>query len=358
MPPVQAPKKVLVRAPNWVGDIVMSLPALEKLREKFPAAELTVLAQAGVADLFRQVSFVDQVIPYDKKGKHRGLPGLLRLARELRVQQFDLAVLFQNAFEAALIARLAKIPQRIGYRRDARGWLLTHPIPVARPPEIPPHEAYYYLELLRRAGLLEEFPAVEQVQLTPDPQTVKAMRERLEKLGAMSSPVRVVLAPGAAYGSAKCWLPERFAGVADRLVEARDAAVLLCGAPAETRLGEEIASHMRSQPISLIGQTTLPEFLAVLACSDFFLGNDSGAMHLAAAVGLPQVIIFGPTDEFGTAPLNPCAQLVKQPTGCSPCFLRHCPIDHRCMTRVTEEEVWRAVEEAQASSNAPAKAPA
>lgn len=347
---IQEPRKILVRAPNWVGDIVMSLPALKGLCEKFPGAELSVLVHSHLAGLYEGVPGVNRVIGYDKKGRHGGASGLFRLAGELRQENFDLAVLWQNAFEAALIVRLAGIPQRLGYSRDARGWLLTHPVPVAHPPAIPAHESYYYLELLRRAGLLDELPAVDRVNLSPDPARVQEMQSRLAESGARDRALRVVLAPGAAYGSAKCWLPERFAEVADRLVETRDAAILLCGTPAEARLGEEIARRMKSPPISFIGKTTLPEFFALLSCANFFIGNDSGAMHLAAAAGLPQVIIFGPTDENGTAPLHPRARLVRQPTGCSPCFLRHCPIDHRCMTRVTVEEVWRTVEAALAET--------
>jgi heptosyltransferase-2 len=348
--PIHQAQKILVRVPNWVGDAVISLPALLKLRERFPAAELTVLARPTVAGVYGSVAGVDRVIDFEHQGRHRGWGGWLRLAGELRAQRFDLAVLFQNAFQAALITFLAGIPRRLGYARDARGPLLTHPIRLPRPGETPPHETYYYLELLRRAGWLDTLPVVDEVRLSPPPASVEAMRQRLRgrglELGGGSRRPLVVLAPGASYGSAKCWLPERYAAVADRLVEAFDAVVLLCGTPAEGALGEAIAARMRNQPISLVGQTALEEFLALLPTADLFLGNDSGAMHLAAGVGLPQVIIFGPTDEAGTAPLNPAARLVRHPVSCSPCFLRHCPVDHRCMTGVGVEDVWPVVEAA------------
>lgn len=350
------PRKILVRVPNWVGDAVLCLPALDRLREKFPEAELTVLARPGVADLYRHRAGVGQVLVFEHRGRHRGLPGVLRLASELRARRFDLAVLFQNAFQAALLAFLAGIPERVGYARDARRLLLTGAVPVPRPEEVPPHETYYYLELLHGAGWLAAMPVVERIPLQPAPAAVEQMRQRLRALGweegKSSERLQVVLSPGATYGSAKCWLPERYAQLADRLVEAYDAAVLLCGTPAEARLGEEIAARMRTQPISLIGQTTLEEFLALLPAADLFIGNDSGAMHLAAGVGLPQVIIFGPTDEAGTGPLNPRARLVKHPVSCSPCFLRHCPVDHRCMTRISVDEVWEAVEAALADRRA------
>lgn len=341
------PEKILLRVPNWVGDAVLCLPAVEKLWEKFPAAHVVVLARPGVADLYRGRPGVHRVLEFDYRGRHRGWGGWVRLAAELRGEGFDLAVLFQNAFQAALIAFLAQVPRRVGYARDARGPLLTDPIPVPRPGEIPPHETYYYLELVRRAGWLDSLPAVERIQLAPLPAAVERMRERLREQGlGPGGRLRVVLAPGATYGSAKCWLPERYAALADRLVEAHNAAVLLCGTSAEATLGEAIAVRMRSRPISLVGATTLEEFLALLPLADLFIGNDSGAMHLAAGVGLPQVVIFGPTDEAGTGPLNPRARLVKHSVSCSPCFLRHCPVDHRCMTRVSVEDVWQAVEAA------------
>ncbi|MGH9804435.1 MAG: lipopolysaccharide heptosyltransferase II [Candidatus Acidiferrales bacterium] len=360
--PITDARKILVRAPNWLGDAILCLPALGEVRARFPEADIAVLARASVAELFRSVPGVNRVIVFDHRGRHAGVYGLLRLAGELRRERFDLAVLFQNAVQAALIAFLAGIPRRLGYRRDARGPLLTHAIRLPRRGELPPHETYYYQELLRRAGWFDALTMVEHIRLEPPPAAVETMRARLRELGlerggADQRPL-VVLAPGAAYGSAKCWLPERFAELADRLVERRNAAVLLCGTSAEAGLGEAIASRMRARPVSLIGQTTLEEFLGLLANVDLFIGNDSGAMHLAAGLGLAQVIVFGPTDEAGTGPLNARARLVKQPVSCSPCFLRHCPVDHRCMTRVAVDAVWQEVEAALAPPPAGLGAPA
>lgn len=333
-------EKVLLRVPNWVGDAMLSLPALGALRRRFPRADLVVLARPWVAELYRGLPEVNRVVVLD----HSGPLGPARLVTALRRERFDLAVLFQNAFQAALLAALGGIPRRLGYRRDARGLLLTHPIRTPRPGEIDPHESYYYLELLRRAGLLEAMPRVESIRLVPEPGLTATMEARLRHLGADRGRLRVVIAPGAAYGSAKCWLPERYATLADRLVESRDAVVVLCGTAREAGLVEQIARAMRAPAVSLVGQTSLQEFLALLGVSQLFIGNDSGAMHLAAAVGLPQVIVFGPTDEAGTGPVNPRARIVKHPVSCSPCFLRHCPVDHRCMTRVTLDDVWEAVE--------------
>jgi len=352
-------EKILVRVPNWVGDAVLALPALNALRTRFPDAEIVVLARPWVAELYRPhqavVSPASRILIFDHQGCHRGLAGLRRLAAELRRERFDLAVLFQNAFQAALLTAWAGIGRRVGYRRDGRGWLLTQPIAVPRAGETAPHETFYYLELLRRAGLLDTLPGVEHIRLIPDPQLVGVMEARLRTLAIGNDRLRVVLAPGAAYGSAKCWLPERYAALADRLAENFGAAILLCGTPAEAGLAERITAAMRTGAVSLVGQVSLGEYLALLATAHLFIGNDSGAMHLAAGVGLPQVILFGPTDEAGTGPVNPRARVVKHPVSCSPCFLRYCPIDHRCMTRITVDDVWQAVEAVLGSSGAVAE---
>lgn len=344
--------KILLRLPNWLGDAVLCLPAVERLRERFPQAEIVALARPRVADLFRSHPSINRALVFDRPGRHHGLRGLWALANELRPERFELAVLFQNAFEAALIAWLAGIPQRVGYRRDARGPLLTVAIAVPRPGEIPPHETYYYLELLRRAGWLDSLPTVVRVALRPEPALVERMRQRLHEIGAGEKPLRVVIAPGVLNGSARCWPPERYAALADRLVEAYNAAVLLCGAPAEIPLGQEIRSRMRFPAISLIGQDTPAEFLALLSLADLCIGNDSGAAHLTAAAGVPQVVIFGPTDETRTGPLNPRARVVKHAVSCQPCFLHQCPVDHRCLERVSVDDVWQAVEAALAERRA------
>ncbi len=338
------PRKILLRLPNWLGDAVLCLPALERLRAHFPQAEIVALARPRAADLLLSHPSLNRVWVFERPGRHQGLRGLLALARELRQERFELAVLFQNAFEAALLVWLAGIPQRVGYRCDARGPLLTAAIAVPRPREIPAHETYYYLELLRRAGWLDSLPAIERVSLPPAPGLVERVRQRLRDSGAADKPLRVVIAPGVLNGSARCWPPERYAALADRLVEAHNAAVLLCGAPAEIPLGQEIRSRMRFPAISLMGQDTPAEMLCLLTFVDLFIGNDSGASHLAAAAGVPQVVIFGPTDETRTGPLNPRARIVKHAVSCQPCFLPQCPVDHRCLQRVSVDDVWQAVE--------------
>ncbi|HET9402866.1 MAG TPA: lipopolysaccharide heptosyltransferase II [Candidatus Acidoferrales bacterium] len=337
--------KVLVRATNWVGDAIMSLPAQGALRARNPEAQITILARPWVADMYRDQACADEIIAYDSKGEHSGFWGRERLARELRERKFDVAVLFQNAFDAAWIAWRAGIPRRIGYARDLRGPLLTQSIRVPRAGEIPAHESYYYLELLRRAGLIESYDAVEEIRLHVGADAKDRALQTLRDAGIDPNRVRVAIAPGAAYGAAKCWMPERYAALADRLIDEFGAAVIIFGAAAEDEVARRISAAMRHKPISLVGQTSIGELPALLSACQLFIGNDSGAMHVAGAVGLPVVGIFGSSDPEGTAPVTPGFRLVRHAVDCSPCFLRRCPIDHRCMTRIEVGDVYAAAKE-------------
>lgn len=334
--------KILVRATNWVGDAVMSIPALAAIRGRWPKAEIAILGRAWVADLYRGQGYADRLLVFDHTGRHRGVWGRTRLVSELRREGFDVVLLLQNAFEAAWIASRARIPVRIGYNRDGRGFLLTRAVRVPRRGEIPTHESYYYLELLRRAGWIEHLGNVDQIELRVD----LASRERAETTllhaGVRSGARRMALAPGAAYGAAKCWPPERYAALADRVIADFDADVILFGTAAEAEVARRITAVMRHRCVTLVGETSIGDLPALLASCHLFIGNDSGAMHVAAAVGLPVIGIFGPTDPAGTAPVTPRFTLVRHPVSCSPCFLRDCPVDHRCMTRIEVDAVYAA----------------
>ena len=256
--------KILVRANNWVGDAVMAIPALEAIRGRWPEAEIVVLARPWVADLYRGQGYVDRLIVYDRDGRHRGFWGRERLAAELRREKFDVAMLFQNAFDAAWIVWRAGMPERIGYARDARGWLLTRAIPVPRKGEIPAHESYYYLELLRRAGWLAELPAtgIERISLRISQDARRAAEQTLLAAGARAGATRVALAPGAAYGSAKCWVPERYAALADHLIADFGADVIIFGAAPERDMAERIARAMRLKALNLVGATHIGDLPA------------------------------------------------------------------------------------------------
>jgi len=311
--------KLLVRATNWIGDAVLSIPALRAIRGRWPQAEIALLARPAVAELYRGQGYADRLLEFDHVGRHRGTWGRERLARELRRERFDIALLLQNAFEAAWIAFRARIPVRIGYNRDARGFLLTRAVDVPRSGEVPAHEAYYYLELLRRAGWIERLPSIENIELHVGPAERERAEGTLRRAGARPGGFRIALAPGAAYGSAKCWPAQRYAALADRLIAEFDADVILFGTASDRVTADTISAAMRRRPVVLVGETSSGELASLLASSNLFIGNDSGAMHVAAAVGLPVVGVFGPSDPAGTAPVTSRFTLVRHPVSCSPC---------------------------------------
>jgi heptosyltransferase II len=335
--------KILIRATNWVGDAIMALPAIRAIRDR-QDAHISILARSHVADIYRDQNVADELIIYDHRGKHAGISGRERLASELQLREFDVAILLQNAFEAAWLVWRAGIPRRIGYARDARSFLLTEAVPVLKPGEIPPHEKFYYLELLRRSGWIESIPDEVFIKLHVHEASRARASNQLASAGVRPCAVRIAIGAGASYGSAKCWPPSRFAELANQLQAQWDADVILFGAPGETDVSSAIAAEMNCAPIDLTGKTTVADLPALLSQCHVFIGNDSGAMHVAAAVGLPAVAIFGPTDPFGTAPVTLRHTVVRQQPYCSPCFLRRCPIDHRCMTRISTSQVEAAVD--------------
>jgi heptosyltransferase-2 len=334
--------KLLIRATNWVGDAIMALPAVRAVRARFPDAEIAILARAYVADLYREQRVCDRLIVYDANGVHAGLAGRERLAGELRAQGFDVALLLQNAFDAAWIAWRARITERIGYARDGRRWLLTKSVKVPQAGEIPAHETFYYLELLRRAGWIENLPEDNFIRFDVSAEQRKRGAEILIEGGARPHALRIAMGAGASFGAARCWPAERFAEVANRLAEPTDANVVLFGTAGEAAVTSAIAQRLRKPAIDLTGKTTIAELPGALSQCHLFIGNDSGVMHVAAAVGLPVVGIFGPTDPFGTGPITSRRAIVQEKPYCSPCFLRRCPTDHRCMTGISASTVEAA----------------
>lgn len=329
--------KILIRATNWVGDAVMALPALRAVRSRFLNAEIAVIARPYVADLYRDQQICDRLIAYDPRGEHAGIRGRERIADELRDAKFDMALLLQNAFDAAWLVWRAGIPERVGYARDGRSWLLSKAVAVPKRGEIPPHEKFYYLELLRRTGWIDELPDDSLIELKITEAKRRCAAESLALAGAKASMTRIAAGAGASYGSAKCWPPERFAKTLNLLQTKMDADVILFGTAGEAAVANAIKEKLKRPCIDLTGKTAIADLPALLSQCHLFIGNDSGAMHIAAAVGLPVVAIFGPTDPLGTAPVTPRCSIVQQKPYCSPCFLRRCPTDHRCMTGVTPE---------------------
>jgi heptosyltransferase-2 len=337
--------RVLVRAPNWVGDTVLSLPALRDVRRNFPGARLEVLARPGVADVYRAVAEVDAVRESSSFGRD---VAALRGA-------FDLGVLLPNSFASALLLYRAGIPERFGYATDGRGWLLTRRCRV--PAQVRGEsEVYYYRAMLAGVGLT--VTAAPDVSLRVPEAWRGAARGLLNGKGSEDGSGGGVggpgvgagapwlgINPGAAYGTAKRWIPERYAAVADRLAKRHGLRPVIVGGPGEVEVARRIAAAMKTPTLVLCGRTTLGELLGVIAELRLLLTNDSGPMHLAAAVGTKIVAVIGPTDWRETHPFTPRAVLVREPVPCAPCKLRECPIDHGCMTGVTVERVAAAAEQ-------------
>jgi lipopolysaccharide heptosyltransferase II len=332
-------KRVVVRGTNWVGDSVMTLPALRALRRVLPRAEITLVVRPSARGIFADSDFIDHLLIYDRRNAFSIIPQV----REWRRRQFDLAVLFQNAFEAALIPFLAGVPLRFGYATESRQSLLTHPLPL---PDwrSSRHEVFYYLYLITALEQLL-FGTSEICEAEPDAslqisETRKAEAEDLLRAyGVREGQPLVALCPGSINSRAKRWPAEAYASLADRFIESQKQ-VLVIGSADEMDVTREVTKRMQQQPIVLTGKTSLDQITAVLASVDLVVTNDTGPAHIAAALGRPTLVIFGPTNPLTTRPFAPEAEILRHPPECAPCMLRDCPIDHRCMTAITVDEVF------------------
>lgn len=331
-------RRLLIRSTNWIGDAVMTIPAVRAIRRNFPAAHITLLVKPWVAPVFEDAPWIDEICRYEDHERHGRLTGKWRLACELRARQFDAAILLQNAFEAALITRLAGIGVRVGFDSDGRRLLLTHP--VQRTKAIRQlHQTRYYLQMLAGAGLNADWQP-------PEIHLSRAIRQQAEtvlsKFGQRSRRPLIGINPSAAFGSAKQWHPHRFAQVADRICRKIGATAVIFGGPEDQALGRQIDAQMQAPAINLAGSTSLPQAMALVAACRLFITNDSGLMHVAYALKVPLVAIFGSTDMLATGPLGAESQVVHVPVDCSPCLKPVCPIDKRCMERITVEMVFAA----------------
>lgn len=335
-------KRVVVRGTTWVGDAVMTVPALRELRRLLPDAQITLATRPTAKALFEDVDFLDELLVSDSSGHEFSSPFIQ--GREWRRRRFDLAILFPNAFEPALIAFMARVPARMGYATNGRALLLNYPVSL---PEWrrSRHESFYYLNLI--AALERILTGSSEI---PDQEPVFALGvsdERksvalgiLRSQGLRENQPLVALCPGSINSRAKRWPAERFALLGDRLIEELDANVALIGSEAELEISLEVCRQMRQQPIMLTGKTDLAAAVAVLTLVDLLVTNDTGPAHVAAALDRPTLAIFGPTNPLTTRPYSAKADIIRHPPECAPCMLRDCPIDHRCMTAISPDEVF------------------
>lgn len=334
-------KRIVVRGTNWIGDAVMSVPALRELSRIFPDAEIVLHTKSTVEGLFDDADFIDRILPFQKKSSR--IKQTIAQADLLGDEAFDLAVLLPNSFESALTTKLARIPRRIGYNKDLRGLLLTDPIPV---PEWKNkrHEVFYYLNLVahaeRRYLGQSTVPLTEpDVALPVSEERREAARRMLREAGADISRPLVAIGAGSTNSMAKRWGAAKFAELGDRLKEEFGAEIILLGAPSEADVAREVIERSSANPIDLTGQTGVAEAAALLSVVDLLVSNDMGLAHVAPAVGTKTVVIFGPTNPVTTRPFSDLAVVVRNNVECSPCMLRECPIDHRCMDWIGVEQV-------------------
>ncbi len=329
-------KRILIRSTNWVGDAIITTPAIRAVRKNFPEAKISLLAKPWVAPIFYNNPYIDNILIYDAAGKHKGLSGILRLSKELRKEKFDLAILFQNAFEAALTAILAGIPNRLGYNSDARNLLLTHCICLT-PAMKRLHQIDYYLGILEGASLKSDGRHLTLVVTDNERKQANAI---LSKHGITGKNRLIGINPGAVFGSAKRWFPERYAALSVKLRKYSGAEIAIFGGPGEKALGQYVSELMGSRCINFCGKTSLREAVALIERCQLFITNDSGLMHVAAALDTPQIAIFGSTDHITTSPSSPRSQIIRTPVPCSPCLKPDCPTDHKCMKNITVEMVY------------------
>ncbi len=344
------PQKIAVRVCNWIGDLVMNLPALDQLRAHFPDAEIVAIARPWVKDaLAFRADLVDRCLDFDDKGELKSLSGFYRFCKGLREERFDLGLAFTKHFKGAAMLWLARVPVRAGFSVPESALFLNRRLPRRRLPKRHRHSAHDCLDLLETLGL--ELAARPRPRLDRDPALNRLVAEKF--LGGLARPLLAIHA-GAAYGTAKRWDPDRYAEVCRHFLERRGGSVILLGVAAEQEVNDAIAAMVNAPGLrNLCGQTCLKESIALISSADGFLSNDSGLMHVAAAFGTPQTAIFGPTDVTATYPDSPVARVLYRQVPCSPCFRRHCPIGHDCMKAIQPEEAVAAVDAMLAGDQGP-----
>ena len=329
----------VIRSPNWIGDGIMSLPAIRAYKKYFPHDRLAVAAKHYLADIYSNIPQIDEIVCLPDRWTATAYCSALR---ELRARRFERGILFTNSFASALFFRLAGIRNCSGYDRDGRGWLLRDRVPFCKSPD---HHQFYYMNLV-------EHLAGEKIDLTFPADLVISGAERqwstnwLEEQGIVRGQPLLAMAPAAAYGSAKAWLPERFRLVIESWLKTHPACtILLLGGPAEKEKIAAIVAGLPGRIINLAGRLTLRQTIVILARCRLFMGNDSGLMHIAAALAVPLVAVFGPTEPDKTAPLGKEYRLLHHGADCAPCRQRECPTDHRCMSAVRADQVLAAAAE-------------
>ena len=338
-----SPERVLVKEVNWLGDVVMSLPALKAVRRALPQAQLAVLVKRELASFFDGSRWIDEVIPYTVSRGLRGLADRRAIVGQIRSRRFDLAILFPKSFEAAFWVTLARVPRRAGLVADGRGPLLTHKVrPAAN--SVEDHQVHRYLRLLRETvgidGSSDDYaPDIHAPHLS-------RMRGWLAQRRRRPQTKLLALAPGAVFGPAKEWPAGHYGALIDVLAQRYGVECVLVGSTGERPKCEEVVSACTAGALIAAGETSVGELMALLSLCDGFAGNDSGSMHVAGALGIPTVGLFGSTNPAHTSPLGPKTRVLYHRIECSPCLQRTCRFGHyNCLNQIAAEEVVHALQD-------------
>ena len=331
--PLKQPQNIIVRMPNWLGDLVMATPVLQDLKKHWPDATITAMCQSNVALLLREDPNVDELFVFSrpsswfKRNEHR------KVTDQLKKGKYDLGILLTNSFSSAWMFWQGGVQNRLGFGGNCRGWMLNKPMKRLGKKE---HLVITYKRLLEPMGvpLSSTAPKLHVAE-----SALLDAQKLLGKYDVTEDAILVGVNPGAAYGSAKCWLPDRFRSVTQKLLENPRVHVLYFGDSVGKPLVDQICSAMPKRVINLAALTSLQELIALIKKCDIFLTNDSGPMHIGSALGSPLVALFGSTDAEKTGPYNG-GVVVQKKVDCSPCFKRTCPIDFRCMTRIEVDDVY------------------
>jgi heptosyltransferase II len=334
------PKNIIIRMPNWLGDLVMATPILQDIRTKWPEASITAMCQSNVAPLLANDTVINELYSYQRPNKwiHRAEP--LKILDDLRLGEYDLGILLTNSFSSAWWFWRGKVRNRIGFSANFRQILLTKSVPFPKTIESQ-HLMQTYKKILEPLGIPISNTLPYLVVSAEEQQTAQ---KYLQRLGiTQGKDILIGINPGAAYGSAKCWLPERFKSLTSRLLEIPKCHVIYFGDQAGAPLVQDICRDMPERVFNLAGKTNLRELMALIQSCNVFLSNDSGPMHIAAALKTPLVALFGSTSDIKTGPSYGISKVIHKHVECSPCYKRVCPIDFRCMKRIEVDEVYDAL---------------
>jgi heptosyltransferase II len=329
--------KILVRGTNWVGDAVMQIPALRQLRGIFPDAHITLCTRDWAKGIFADADFIDEILPISAK------ESVFSQSKKLREREFNLAILFTNSFQTALIAKFGKIKTRFGYANEGRSVLLTNSVkkPVWKNER---HEIFYYLNLISEVekhyfGIVSEQNARFDLQVSDERKS--SARKLLNENGVDLSKPIIAFCPGSTNSRAKRWQTASYAKLNDKIQRELNANVVLIGDKSELNVSLEVIDKSEVKPYLLTGKTSLAEVAAILSVCNLLVANDTGPAHISAALGTKTIVIFGPTNPKTTHPIG--AEIVRKNVDCSPCMLRDCPIDHRCMTQISADEIFTKI---------------